>query len=112
MGESRQLLSLSLLSVLFPIWYAFHMTTALKEEIQKLARESFREVLQEELMKQRSSSLPAIAVDDTTPAEKRAIEKGRKEFARGAHHSLSELLHEMDSKHRRLSGKISRKNSH
>jgi len=37
------------------------MTTAVKKELKKLARETFREVLQEELMKQRSSGLLAVS---------------------------------------------------
>lgn len=46
------------------------MTTALKKEIKKLAREMFREVLQEELMKKRGLSL--LAVSDK---EQREIER-------------------------------------
>lgn len=46
------------------------MTTALKEEIKKMARESFREVLREELMRGRASALPFVSAK-----EQRAIEK-------------------------------------
>jgi predicted CopG family antitoxin len=46
------------------------MTTALKKEIKKLARETFREVLQEELMKKRGLNL--LTVSDK---EQREIEK-------------------------------------
>ncbi|OGC87714.1 hypothetical protein A3D70_02225 [Candidatus Adlerbacteria bacterium RIFCSPHIGHO2_02_FULL_54_18] len=37
------------------------MTTAVKKELKKLARETFREVLQEELMKQRGLSVLAVS---------------------------------------------------
>lgn len=37
------------------------MTTAVKKELKRLARETFREVLQEELMKQRGLNLPTVS---------------------------------------------------
>lgn len=37
------------------------MTTAVKKELKKLARETFREVLQEELMKQRGLNILAVS---------------------------------------------------
>ncbi len=43
------------------------MTTAVKKELKKLARETFREVLQEELMKQRG--LHMLAVSDKEQKE-------------------------------------------
>jgi ssRNA-specific RNase YbeY (16S rRNA maturation enzyme) len=43
------------------------MTTAVKKELKKLARETFREVLQEELMKQRG--LNVLAVSDKEQKE-------------------------------------------
>ncbi len=87
------------------------MTTALKKEIQKLARESFREVLQEELVKFQPHYPHSIPVDTATAEEKRAIARGRKDFVEGKYHSLSEVLHEMDNKFGYHGQKISRKNS-
>ena len=46
------------------------MTMALKKEIKKLARESVREVLKEELMRGRAQNLPLVSAK-----EQRAIEK-------------------------------------
>jgi len=53
------------------------MTTALKNEIVKLARESVKEALTEELMKVRSLAIPYIS-----PAEQKNIEKLYKQPSR------------------------------
>ena len=78
------------------------MTTALKNEIKKLAREGVREALKQEWGRM---------LDTTTPDEAAAIKRGRSEHRRGASVPLRSLLHELDSDSRAKRGKKSRKNS-
>jgi len=78
------------------------MTTALKSEIKRLAREGVREALKQEWGRM---------LDTATPEETAAIKRGRAEHRRGASVPLRSLLHEMDSIGRAKRGKKSRKNS-
>jgi hypothetical protein len=87
------------------------VTTALKKEIKKLARESFREVLQEELVKLRPHQARLIPIDTATPQEIKDFKRGRAQHAAGKYHLLSDVLHEMDRKFGYPSRKITRKSS-
>lgn len=60
-GTGRQIVMIYLSTKNTRLCYNAAMTTAVKKELKKLARESFREVLQEELMKQRGLSVLAVS---------------------------------------------------
>jgi len=52
------------------IWYTGDMTTALKNEIRKLARESVREVIDTEMMRLRASLLLSVSQKEQKNIEK------------------------------------------
>jgi hypothetical protein len=103
------------------------MTTALKNEIKRLARESVREALEEEVLRFNASRLPLVSEKEqkqieklykrpfhqsvATPAEIAAIERGRREHARGAYVVFNHTIHGMDSNARSQRRQKSRKSS-
>ena len=60
------------------MWYTTLMTTALKEEIKKLARESVREALAEEFMKARAGVLPLVSKKEQADIEELYAKPSRK----------------------------------
>ena len=92
------------------------MTTALKSEIKKMARESVREALGSEVARLRElqglyRTMNSIPIDEATPEEIKDFKRGRAEHEVGKFRLLSDVLHEMDHKFGRSSPKKSRKSS-
>ncbi len=100
------------------------MTTAIKNEIKKFARESVREALEEEMVRFNTLRLPSVSAKEqkqieemykrpsrqsvATPTEIAAIERGRREHARGAYAVFSHTVHGMDNNARAQRRKKSR----
>ncbi len=103
------------------------MTTALKNEIKRLARQSVREALAEEVFRLNTLRLPRVSAKEqkqieklykkpsrrsiATPTEIAAIERGRREHARGAYMVFSNTMHGMGSNARAQRRKKSRESS-